>query len=166
MANSWGLRWSQIDFNTCLYEMNFKVRWSPRLLKKHLVQSVSSETPKRSGNAPKRHMQLTNDEHSCDTPTKRRKKEDFIDSAIRAVSSDEDLSGFLNLAVCQGEGDSENFLVVVTTKMLYYHEPAKHMSRLRLVLSCLFRLWPSICVFLCLQQYWFQKGIFKTIFQQ
>ena len=67
--------------------------------------------------------------------TKKRKKEkDFIDSAIRAASTDEDLSGFLNLAVCQSEDDPEKVLVVVTTKMLYYHEPAKHIPRLRLVL--------------------------------
>ena len=44
------------------------------------------------------------------------------------------MSDLLNLVVCQSRGDSEKFLVVVTTKMLYYHEPAKDVSCLRLVM--------------------------------
>lgn len=116
--------------------MSCEVRRSPRLLERLLAQPTSSETPKRSGNAPKRPIQLNVDEHSSDTPLKRRKKKnDFLDSAVRAVTTDEKLSDLLNLDVCQSEGDPEESLVVVTTKILHYYEPAKHISRLRLVLS-------------------------------
>ena len=74
------------------------------------------------------------DEHSM--IAKRQKTEkDFVDSAIRAVTTDEYLSTLLNFSVCQKGGDSEKCLVIATTKMVYYHEPARHMSHLRLVLS-------------------------------
>lgn len=64
-------------------------------------------------------------------------KKDFVDSAIRDVCTDEDLSCLLNLTMCRSGSDPEieKCLVVVTTKILYYHEPAKHISHLRLVLS-------------------------------
>ena len=58
-----------------------------------------------------------------------------IDSVIRAMSTDEDLSGLLHLAVCQSGDDSEKCLVVMTTKILHFYEPVKHISWLRLVLS-------------------------------
>ena len=96
-----------------------------------LAQPAASETPKRSGSTSKRPIQLMDDEHSM--ITKRQKTEkDFVDSAIRAVTTDEHLSSLLNVTVCQNGGDS---LVIATTKMVYFHEPARHMSHLRLVLS-------------------------------
>ena len=116
------------------WKMSGGVKQPPRLLEQLLVQPTSSGTPKRNGNAPKRSIQLTVDEHSRDTPMKRKNK-DFVDSAVRAITADEGLSDLLNLDVCQCESDPEESLVVITTKLLHYYEPAKHMSRLRLVLS-------------------------------
>lgn len=111
------------------------VRRSPKLLKRMLAQPTSSETPKRSDSAPKRPVQPS--ENECSSTKRQKTEKDFVDSAIRAVSTDEYLSGVLNLALCQSGGGSaeKQCLVVVTTKTLYYSEPAKHMSHLRLVLS-------------------------------
>ncbi len=109
------------------------VRRSPRLLKRMLAQPAVSETPKRSGSASKRPIQLLDDEPS--TAKRQKTEKDFVDSAIRAVTTDDHLSTVLNLAVCQNGEDSEKCLVIVTTKRVYYHEPVRHMSHLRLVLS-------------------------------
>ena len=106
------------------------VRRSPRLLKRMLAHPAASETPKRSGSTSKRPIQLLDDEHS--TAKRHKTEKDFVDSAIRAVTTDEHLSSLLNVTVCQNGGDS---LVIATTKMVYFHEPARHMSHLRLVLS-------------------------------
>ena len=109
------------------------VRRYPRLLKRMLAQPASSETPKRSGSASKRPIQPLDDEHS--TAKRQKTEKDFVDSAIRAVTTDEHLATLLNIAVFQNGGDPEKYLVIVTTKMVYYHEPARHMSHLRLVFS-------------------------------
>ena len=102
---------------------------SPKLLKRLLVEPVSPDTSERSAIASKEAV----DERAREAYINRRKKEkDFVDSVVRAVSSNRVLSGALNVAVCKSDHDS--CLVVVTTKTLYLHEPAKHISRLRLVL--------------------------------
>ena len=101
---------------------------------------MSSETPKRSSHRsshpPKRSIQLRVGDESSASIKRRKEEDEFVDSAIKAVCDDEGLSNLLNLVVFQRESDSEKRLVVVTTKMMCYYEPVKHMSRLRLVLSC------------------------------
>ena len=98
-----------------------------------LAQPAASEIPKRSGSTSKRPIQLLDDEHS--TAKRQKTEKDFVDSAIRAVTTDEHLSTLLNFMVCQNGGDSEKCLVIATPKMVYFHEPARHISHLRLVLS-------------------------------
>ena len=61
-------------------------------------------------------------------PRERRRKYD-VHSAVRAVSTDADLCCLLNLAVYQSDSEvgSDKHLAVVTTKVLYCHEPAKNI---------------------------------------
>ena len=115
------------------------VRRSPRLLKRLLSPPVTQchNTPKRKGSAAKRQRPSVVKESTVEdhTKIKRRKKEkDFVDGMIEAFSSGSSLSDSLNVSVCE-HGDEQEYLVVVTTKRLYYHDPAEHISRLRLVLN-------------------------------
>ena len=74
--------------------MSVAVRQSPRLLQRLLrTRSGASETPIRSANVTKRQIQLTT-ENFHDRLIKRRK--DFIDSAVEAVSIDRELSSVIN----------------------------------------------------------------------
>ena len=109
-----------------MYKASGGIRRSPRLLKQILV---SSETPNRSGHPPKRSIQLRDGEESSASIKRRREEDDFVDSAIKAVRDDESLTNLLNLVVFRHESGPEKRLVVVTTKMMCYYEPAKHMSR-------------------------------------
>ena len=84
--------------------MSLEVRRSPRLLERLLTQGGVCETPKRSANVTKRQIQLTAEESSHDRSIKKRRR-DFVHSAVEAVSTDDDLSSVLNVTVYEVDGE-------------------------------------------------------------
>ena len=58
-----------------------------------------------------------------------------MDKYVAVVSNDPELSELLNVNVYPTDCIciSQEFLVIVTTKIYYYHEPVKHIPHLRLV---------------------------------
>ena len=119
--------------------MSVELRRSPRLLKRLLLEADACETPKRSSHVFKRQIELTAEERSRERPSKKR-REDLVDSVVKAFAADGALSGLPNVAVHEHASDDlqatpEGRLVVVTSKKLHYHEPSGYTSRVRLVLT-------------------------------
>ena len=112
--------------------MSSEDRRSPGLLERLLVQPTASETPKWSSSISKRQIQLAAEDQG--TSSSKRRKTDIVDSVVEALSADQVLHSLLNLLECH-HGEAKERLVVVTTKNVNYHEPARHLSRLRLVLT-------------------------------
>ena len=81
--------------------MSLEVRRSPRLLERLLTQGGACETPKRSANVTKQQIQLTAEESSHNRSIKKRR--DFVHSAVKAISTNHDLSSMLNVAVYEVE---------------------------------------------------------------
>lgn len=97
-----------------------------KLLELLLVQPASSETfaKQKSQQAVESHF---------DASLKKMRRE-FVRSAVEAVSSDKYLQSLLNFAECE-HGDANEPLVIVTRKKVDHCEPARHVSRLKLVLT-------------------------------
>ena len=116
--------------------MSCEVRPPPRQLERLLLQPIAiSEAPKlrpeQNGSVAKRPTELLVDDHFQSSVKKRRTE--FIDFAVHAVMSDQVLRGLLNVGEFE-HGDERERVLIVTTKKLDYHEPGKHISRVRLVL--------------------------------
>ena len=62
----------------------------------------------------------------------KKRKLDFVHDAYEALSSD--VSSELNICKCHCDETGEQ-LLIVTTKAVYYHEPAKYLSHLKLVVT-------------------------------
>ena len=112
--------------------MSSEDRPSPVLLERLLVQPTTSATPKRSSSISKRQIQLATEDQG--TSSSNRRKTDIVDSVVEALSADQVLHSLLNPLECH-HGEAKERLVVVTTKKVNYHEPARHLSRLRLVVT-------------------------------
>ena len=112
--------------------MSSEDRPSPVLLERLLVQPTISATPKRSSSISKRQIQLATEDQG--TSSSNRRKTDIVDSVVEALSADQVLHSLLNPLECH-HGEANERLVVVTTKKVNYHEPARHLSRLRLVVT-------------------------------
>lgn len=97
-----------------------------KLLELLLVKPVSSETPakQKSQQAVESHFDAS----------LKRKRFEFIRSAVEAVSSDKYLHRLLNFAECE-HGDAKEPLVMVTRKKVDHCEATRHVSRLKLVLT-------------------------------
>ena len=93
---------------------------------------VISETPEPGSSAAKRSREVLVDHHVQATSKKRRTE--FIDVVVEAVTSDRLLHDLLNIVEFE-HGEDKERVVIVTTKKLDYHEPMKHVSRVRLVLT-------------------------------
>ena len=111
------------------------MRRSPRLLKRMLAQSSASDTPRRSSSTAKRRIQVTAEERSS-----KKRREDFIDAVVDALTVDHTLSGLLNVAVYEHCSDDlevtpEGRVVVVTPNKVHYHEPAGYTSRVKMILT-------------------------------
>ena len=107
-------------------------RRSPRLLKRLLAKSSSTpDTPNVQCKVTKRKIQL--DSSDVDGEQSERRKLDFIHSAHEALAQST-ISDELNIYECHCDKTGEQ-LLVVTTKAMYYHEPVKYLSHLKLVTS-------------------------------
>lgn len=112
-------------------DLTEKQRTSRQL--ERLLLTVASPQPSTS--TTKRRIQAVEPSQTDPGPSIKKKRKAFLDSAVQAVASDARLSRLLNVSECQRGLDAEERLVIVTTKMVSYHEPAKYVSRLRLVLK-------------------------------
>ena len=77
----------------------------------------------------------SNSRDSDSVGKKRKTEREFLESAMKAVQEDKEACDLLDVVLCPVNGDAHKLAVVVTTKMLYHHEPVKYVPRLRLVLS-------------------------------
>ena len=118
--------------------MSCKLRLPPtaKQLERLLLQPIAiSEAPELrpdpNGSVCKRPTELLVEHHFQSSFKKRRTE--FIDLAVQAVMSDQVLRGLLNVGEFE-HGDERERVLIVTTKKLDYHEPGKHISRVRLVL--------------------------------
>lgn len=113
-----------------------------KLLELLLVQPASSET------VAKQTSQQAVESH-FDASLKKKRRE-FVRSAVETVSSDKYLNSLLNFAECE-HGDAKEPLVIVTRKQVDHCEPARHVSRLKLVLTGDERYYIQVNSFLFLQ---------------
>ena len=98
----------------------------PRLLKRLLAQSTRTPNAQRQGTKQPDLPDL--DSEQC-----KKRKLDFIHDAHEALSSD-DFSSIVNVCECHCDETGEQ-LLIVTTKAVHYHEPAKYLSHLKLVVT-------------------------------
>lgn len=107
---------------------------SPWLLKRLLAQSSSTPgTPSVQRKATKRKIQLDSDLDGEQCEQSKKRKLDFIHNAHEALSQS-DVSDELNICEYHCDKTSEQ-LLIVTTKAVYYHEPTKYLSHLRLIVT-------------------------------
>ena len=76
--------------------MSLELRRSPRLSHQMLAEAAACKTCKRSSNVSKRHIVNCSEEYSVKSPARR---EDFVNSFVKAFTVDRALSGLLNVAV-------------------------------------------------------------------
>ena len=109
-------------------------RRSPRLLKRLLAQPSSTPgTPSVQRKVAKRKIQLDSDLDGEHREQSKKRKLDFIHNVHEALSQS-NVTDELNICECHCEKIGEQ-LLIVTTKAVYYHEPAKYLSHLKLVVT-------------------------------
>lgn len=106
-------------------------RRSPRLLKGLLAQPSSTPgTPSVQRKVTKRKIQLDSD---LDGEQSKKIRLDLIHNTHEALTQS-DISDKLNICECHCDKTGEQ-VFKVTTKAVYYHEPAKYLSHLKLVVT-------------------------------
>ena len=101
------------------------------MLKRLLAKSSSTpDTPNVQCKITKRKIQL--DSSDVDGEQSKRRKLDFIHSAHEALTQSN--VSELNICECHCDKTGEQ-LLVVTTKVMYYNEPVKYLSHLKLVVT-------------------------------